>query len=93
VLPPAGGTFEVGGLMVYVNTYCTVLPVQSVYVHVYVLIPEQTGSGLTTGPVIVAGVPQELFTVGGVGTVWALLIQETVVPPGAGAEIVGGEIV
>jgi len=60
---------------------------------VYVLVPEQTGSGLTTGPVIVVGAPQELFTVGGVGTVCALLIQATVALPGAGAEIVGGDTV
>jgi hypothetical protein len=64
-----------------------------VYVHVYVLIPEQTGSGLTTGPVIVAGVPHELFTVGGVGTVCAFEIQATVALPGAGAVMVGGEMV
>jgi hypothetical protein len=43
--------------------------------------------------VTVAGVPQELFTVGGVGTVCALMIQATVALPGAGAEIVGGVIV
>jgi hypothetical protein len=30
VEPPGAGTLEVGGLMVYVNTYSTVLPVQSV---------------------------------------------------------------
>jgi len=42
---------------------------------------------------MVAGVPQELFTVGGVGTTCAALIQVTVALPGAGAEIVGGEIV
>jgi hypothetical protein len=64
-----------------------------VYVHVYVLFPEQTGSGPTTGPVIVAGVPQELFTDGGVGTVCAFEIQATVALPGAGAVIVGGEMV
>jgi hypothetical protein len=46
-----------------------------------------------TGPVIVVGVPHELFTVGGVGTVCALLMQATVALPGAGAVIVGGEIV
>jgi len=60
---------------------------------VYVLTPEQTGLGLTTGPVIVAGVPQELLTTGGTGTVCALLIQATVALPGAGAEMVGGEMV
>jgi len=42
---------------------------------------------------MVAGVPHELFTVGGVGTVCALLTQVTVALPGAGAEIVGGVIV
>ena len=63
------------------------------YVHVYVLVPEQTGSGPITGPVMVAGVPHELFTDGGVGTVWAFAIQATVALPGAGAVIVGGEIV
>ena len=91
--PPGAGMLNVGGDMVYVNTYCTELPVQSVYVHVYVLVPEQTGSGPTTGPVIVAGVPHELFTVGGVGVVCALLIHATVALPGAGAEIVGGDMV
>jgi len=91
--PPAAGTVNVGGLMVYVKTYCTVVPVQFVYVQVYVLVPEQTGSAPTTGPVMVAGAPQELFTTGGVGTVCALLIQATVALPGAGAVIVGGDIV
>ena len=42
---------------------------------------------------MVAGVPHELFTVGGVGTVCALLMQATVELPGAGAEIVGGDMV
>jgi hypothetical protein len=46
-----------------------------------------------TGPVTVAGVPQELLTVGGVGTACALRIQGTVELPGAGAVIVGGEMV
>ena len=59
----------------------------------YVLVPEQGGSGLTTGPVIVAGAPQELFTAGGVGTVCAFAMQATVALPGAGAVIVGGVIV
>jgi hypothetical protein len=67
--------------------------VQSVYVHVYVFVPEQTGSGLTTGPVTLVGAPHELFTVGGVGTVCAFTIQATVALPGAGAVIVGGDIV
>jgi hypothetical protein len=43
--------------------------------------------------VIVVGVPQELLTDGGVGTVCAFAIQGTVDPPGAGAVIVGGDIV
>jgi hypothetical protein len=34
VAEPAGGAEAVGALMVYVKTYCTVFPVQSVYVHV-----------------------------------------------------------
>jgi hypothetical protein len=60
---------------------------------VNVLFPEQTGSAPITGPVMDAGSPHELFTVGGVGTVCASAIQATVALPGAGAEIVGGEIV
>jgi hypothetical protein len=60
---------------------------------VYVFVPEQTGSGPTTGPVIDNGVPQELFTVGGVGGVCALLTQGTVEPPAAGKVNVGGLIV
>ena len=63
------------------------------YVQVYVFVPEHTGFAPTTGPVIVAGVPHELFTAGGVGTVCASLIQGTVELPGAGAVIVGGEMV
>jgi hypothetical protein len=43
--------------------------------------------------VIVAGVPHELFTVGGAGTTCASLIQFTVALPAAGADIVGGVIV
>jgi len=43
--------------------------------------------------VTVVGAPQELFTVGGVGTAWAFTIQGTVELPGAGAEIVGGDTV
>jgi hypothetical protein len=42
---------------------------------------------------MVSGVPQELFTTGGVGGVCALLIQATVDPPGAGGVKVGAEIV
>ena len=59
----------------------------------YVLVPEQTGSAPITGPVIASGAPHELFTTGGVGTVWALLIQATVELPGTGIENVGGVIV
>ena len=68
-------------------------PVQLGYVHVYVFVPEQAGSGPTTGPLGVTGSPQELFTVGGVGTVCASLIQGTVEEPGPGTETVGGVIV
>jgi len=39
------------------------------------------------------GVPQELSTVGGVGTTCASLTQETVAPPGAGVDTVGGDMV
>ena len=63
------------------------------YVHVYVFVPEQAGLGPTTGPVGVTGLPQESFTFGGVGTVCALLIQGTVLPPGAGNVSVGTAIV
>ena len=69
------------------------VPVQSVYVNVYVLVPEQTGSAPTTGPVIMSGVPHELFVGGGVGTTWAPLIQATVEPPAAGGVKVGGVMV
>ena len=87
---PLAGRLAVGGLIVYVNTYCTVEPVQSVYVHVYVFVPEHTGSGLTTGPEIASGAPHELLTAGGVGTTWASLTHATVAEPGAGAVAVGG---
>jgi hypothetical protein len=60
---------------------------------VYVFVPEQTGSGPTTGPVGVIGLPQESFTFGGVGTVCAFEIQGTVLPPGAGMVAVGALIV
>jgi len=93
VEPPAAGSVKVGGEMVYVYTHGAVEPVQSVYVQVYVLVPEQIGSAPTTGPEIVSGAPHELLTTGGVGTVCALLIQATVDPPAAGIVIVGGEMV
>jgi hypothetical protein len=57
---------------------------------VYVLFPEQTGSGPTTGPVMVNGAPHELLTTGGVGTTCASLIQATVEDPPAGNVKVGG---
>ena len=55
--------------------------------------PEQTGSAPTTGPVGVIGVPQELSTIGGVGTTWASAIHGTVEEPAAGTLKVGGEMV
>jgi hypothetical protein len=67
--------------------------VQSVYVHVNVLVPEHTGSALTTGPVMAKGAPHELVAAGGVGTTCALTIQATVEPPAAGKVNVGGETV
>ena len=67
--------------------------VQSVYVHVYVFVPAQTGSGLTVGPVGVIVAPQEFVTVGGVGTTCALLKQGTLDPPAAGKLNVGGLMV
>ena len=59
----------------------------------YVFTPEQTGSALTTGPVIVTGTPHELLAAGGVGTACASAIQATVEPAAAGAVNVGGVIV
>jgi hypothetical protein len=91
--PPAAGAVNVGGDIVYVYTHCAELPVQSVYVHVYVFVPEQTGSAPTVGPVGVIVLPHEFVTVGGVGTTWALLIHATVEPPAAGNVKVGGDIV
>jgi len=60
---------------------------------VYVLFPEQAGSGLTAGPVGVIVAPQEFVTVGGVGIVCALLIHGTVEDPAGGKENVGADIV
>jgi hypothetical protein len=60
---------------------------------VYVLLPEQTGSGPTTGPVIANGSPHELSTAGGVGIVWASATQSTVDEPAGGNVKVGGLIV
>jgi hypothetical protein len=56
---------------------------------VYVFVPEQTGSGPTTGPVGVIGFPQLSNTDGGVGTTCAFTIQGTVELPGAGNVNVG----
>ena len=69
------------------------MPVQSVYVKVYVFVPEHAGLAPTTGPVIASGVPHELLTVGGVGTTCASLIHATVEDPPAGNVNVGGLIV
>jgi hypothetical protein len=60
---------------------------------VYVFVPPQVGSGPTTGPVGVIGAPQELLTVGGVGTVCASAKQGTLELPPAGTVNVGGLIV
>jgi hypothetical protein len=64
-----------------------------VYVHVYVLSPEQTGSAPTTGPVGVIGSPHEFVTDGGVGTVCASLMHATTDDPAGGNVNVGGVIV
>jgi hypothetical protein len=90
---PAAGKVNVGGEILYVNTHCAEVPVQSVYVHVYVFGPEQTGFAPTTGPVGVMVAPHEFVTVGGVGTTCASLIHATVAFPAAGSENVGGDIV
>jgi hypothetical protein len=58
-----------------------------------VFVPEQTGSGPTTGPVGVTGTPHELFTTGGVGTICASSTHATVELPGAGSVNVGAGIV
>ena len=73
--------------------HCADVPVQSVYVHVYVFGPEHAGSGPSTGPMSVSAVPHELDTEGLDGTVCASLIQATVDPPAEGIVNVGGEIV
>jgi hypothetical protein len=65
---PGAGAVIVGGDIVYVYTQGDAFPAQSVNVQVYVFVPEHTGSGPTTGPVGVTGLPQESFTFGGVGT-------------------------
>jgi hypothetical protein len=91
--PPGAGNVNVGGDTVYVYTHCEVAPEQSVYVHVYVFVPEQTGSAPTTGPVGTTGFPHESFTFGGVGTTCASLIHATIELPFAGNENAGALIV
>lgn len=91
--PPSAGNEKVGADTVYVNTHVSVLPVQSVYVKVYVLSPEQIGSALTTGALTDNGSPQELFATGGVGTTCASLIHATVAEPSGGNVNVVGEMV
>jgi len=84
------GATKVGGVIVYVYTQSTLVPVQSVNVQVYVLSPEQTGSALTTGPETANASPHELTGAGGVGTTCASAIHGTIEPLFAGATNVGG---
>jgi hypothetical protein len=91
--PSSGGNVNVGGSIVYVYTQSAEAPVQSVYVHVYVLVPEQTGSAPITGPVGVTGSPQEFMTDGGVGVTWASLMHATVEPSSGGMVNEGGSTV
>jgi hypothetical protein len=67
--------------------------VQSVYVQVYVFVPEHIGSALTTGPLTVKASPQELSTTGFAGTTCASATQATVELPFTGKVNVGGVIV
>ena len=90
---PLAGKVKVGGDTVYVYTQGLEDPSQFVYVQVYVLSPEQTGSAPMTGPVTVSGSPQELVTFGGVGTVWASIMHATVDEPSAGSENEDGSTV
>jgi len=87
--PSSAGKVNVGGNIVYVYVHSPDVPVQFVYVHVYVFVPEHVGSGPMTGPVMVIGSPQELSTDGGVGIAWASLTHATVDPPLAGRIKVG----
>ncbi len=93
IVPPFTGNENVGGEMVQVYIHCADVPVQSVQVHVYVFVPEQTGSAPITGPVGVIGLLHELFTVGSVGVICASLMQATVDDPLAGNTKVGGDTV
>jgi len=90
---PGAGAVMVGGDIVYVYTHGVDAPEQSMYVHVYVFVPEHTGSAPTTGPVGVIGLPQLSFTFGGVGTTCASLMHATVLPPAGGRDAVGALIV
>jgi hypothetical protein len=90
---PAAGGVKVGGVTVYVYTQSCELPSQFVYVHVYVFVPEHTGSAPTTGPVGLITTPQEFVTLGGVGTTCASAIHGTVDDPAAGSVNVGALIV
>jgi hypothetical protein len=60
---------------------------------VYVFVPPHVGSGPTTGPDGAIGAPQELVTVGGIGTTCASDKHGTVELPLAGTVNVGGVIV
>jgi hypothetical protein len=93
VEPPSAGKLKVGGSIVYVYTQSPDVPEQSVYVQVYVLMPEQTGSGLMTGPVTVSGSPHELEAGGGVGITCASVMHGTVDPSSGGNVNTGGVIV
>ena len=66
---PGAGSVNVGGVIVNVYTQSAVVPVQSEYVHVYVLVPEQTGSAPATGPTGTTIPLHEFTTDGGVGGV------------------------
>ena len=60
--------------------------------YVYVFVPAQAGSGLTTGDEAVSVLPQLSVTVGGVGGT-ASAGHATVELPGAGMVTTGGLIV
>jgi hypothetical protein len=55
--------------------------------------PEQTGSGLATGPVTESGSPHEFTGLGGVGTTCVAAMQATVDPEMAGKVNDGGVMV
>ncbi len=66
--PSSAGRLNMDGMTVYVYVQSADAPEQSVYVQVYVFVPEQSGSAPTTGPVTVSGSPHELLTIGLTGT-------------------------